>query len=76
MKSRALRAAPIIVAASLLLTVLWIWLALKWSFSEGERAGLYPEALQQGLAVQDMGGGNRHGYDARGYPREILLHGT
>jgi hypothetical protein len=38
MKSRALRAVLIIVAGSLLLTVLWIWLALKWSFSEeGER---------------------------------------
>ena len=48
MKSRALRAALIIVAASLLLTVLWIWLALKWSFSEGERAGYIQKLSSKG----------------------------
>jgi hypothetical protein len=39
MKSTALRAALAIVAATLLLTILWIWLTLNWSYSEGERAG-------------------------------------
>jgi hypothetical protein len=48
MKSRALRAALIIVAASLLLTVLWIWLALKWSFSEGERVGYIQKFSSKG----------------------------
>ena len=48
MKSGALRVALIIVAASLLLTVLWIWLALKWSFSEGERAGYIQKLSSKG----------------------------
>ena len=48
MKSGALRGALIIVAASLLLTVLWIWLALKWSFSEGERAGYIQKLSSKG----------------------------
>ncbi len=39
MKSRALRVVLIVVAALLLLTLAWSWLALSWSYSEGERAG-------------------------------------
>jgi hypothetical protein len=48
MKSRALRAALIIVAASLLLTTLWIWLTLNWSYSEGERAGYVQKLSSKG----------------------------
>ena len=48
MKSRALRAVLIIVAASLLLTMLWIWLAMKWSYSEGERAGYIQKLSSKG----------------------------
>ena len=48
MKSRALRAALIIVAAFLLLTVLWTWLTLNWSFSEGERAGYIQKFSNKG----------------------------
>ena len=48
MKSGVLRAALIIVAASLLLIVLWTWLALKWSYSEGERAGYIQKLSSKG----------------------------
>jgi hypothetical protein len=39
MKSRAWRVTLILFSAFLLLTILWIWLTLSWSYSEGERAG-------------------------------------
>jgi hypothetical protein len=48
MKSRALRAALIIVAALLLSMVLWTWLALEWSYSEGERAGYIQKLSSKG----------------------------
>ena len=39
MKSNALRTALLVVAAIVLLLILWTWLALSWSYSDGERAG-------------------------------------
>jgi hypothetical protein len=48
MKSRALRAALIIVAAFVLLGILWIWLTLNWSYSEGERAGYVQKLSSKG----------------------------
>jgi hypothetical protein len=39
MKLFSLRGMLILVSALLLLSILWIWLALSWSYSEGERAG-------------------------------------
>jgi hypothetical protein len=48
MKSGVVRAALIIVAASLLLIVLWTWLALTWSYSEGERAGYIQKLSSKG----------------------------
>ncbi len=48
MKSRALRAALIIVAAFVLLGILWIWLTLNWSYSEGERAGYVQRLSSKG----------------------------
>jgi hypothetical protein len=48
MKSGLLRAVLIIVAASLLLIVVWTWLALKWSYSEGERAGYIQKLSSKG----------------------------
>jgi hypothetical protein len=48
MKSTALRAVLILVAASLLLTTLWIWLTLNWSYSEGERAGYIQKLSSKG----------------------------
>ncbi len=37
--SRALRMVLIVLAALVLLTLAWSWIALNWSYSEGERAG-------------------------------------
>ena len=48
MKSRALRVALIIVAAFMLLGILWIWLTLNWSYSEGERAGYVQKLSSKG----------------------------
>jgi hypothetical protein len=48
MKSRALRAALIILAAFVLLGILWIWLTLNWSYSEGERAGYVQKLSSKG----------------------------
>jgi hypothetical protein len=48
MRSGVLRAALILVAAVLLLTVLWIWLAMTWSYSEGERAGYLQKLSSKG----------------------------
>ena len=48
MKSTALRAALIIVAAFLLLAIVWIWLTLNWSYSEGERAGYLQKLSSKG----------------------------
>ena len=48
MKSTALRAVLILVAAALLLTTLWIWLTLNWSYSEGERAGYIQKLSSKG----------------------------
>lgn len=48
MKSRTLRFALIIVAASLVLMTLWIWLTLNWSYSEGERAGYVQKLSSKG----------------------------
>ena len=48
MKSRALRGALILVVAFSLLTILWIWLTLTWSYSEGERAGYIQKFSSKG----------------------------
>src|SRR4030095_9086241 len=42
----------------------------------GRARRLCPETLQQGLAMQDVGRGERHGYDAGSDSREIPLHGA
>lgn len=48
MKSGVLRAVLILVAAFLSLTALWIWLAMTWSYSEGERAGYIQKLSSKG----------------------------
>jgi hypothetical protein len=48
MKSRAWRTTLILVSAFLLLTILWIWLTLSWSYSEGERAGYIQKFSSKG----------------------------
>jgi hypothetical protein len=48
MRSRALRGALILVVGFSLLTILWIWLTLNWSYSEGERAGYIQKLSSKG----------------------------
>jgi hypothetical protein len=48
MKSRALPAVLLLVAGFLLLALLWTWLALKWTYSEGERAGYVQKLSSKG----------------------------
>jgi hypothetical protein len=48
MKSTVLRSVLILVAALLLLSMLWIWLTLNWSYSEGERAGYVQKLSSKG----------------------------
>jgi hypothetical protein len=48
MTSRALRAALIIVAAFVLVGIMWVWLTLNWSYSEGERAGYVQKLSSKG----------------------------
>jgi len=48
MRSKALRFALITVVAALLLTALWIWLTLNWTYSEGERAGYVQKLSSKG----------------------------
>jgi hypothetical protein len=48
MNSRALRTALLAVVAVLLLTILWIWLTLSWTYSEGERAGYVQKFSSKG----------------------------
>ena len=48
MKSAALRWTLILVAGFLLLAALWTWLALSWSYSEGERAGYIQKFSSKG----------------------------
>jgi hypothetical protein len=47
-KSNALTTAFLVVVAVLLLTILWIWLTLNWSYSEGERAGYVQKLSNKG----------------------------
>ena len=42
----------------------------------GRTGGVYPEILHQGVALQDVGGRDRHGHDAGGHSGEVRLHGT
>jgi len=44
----SLRGVLILVFAFLLLAVLWTWLALSWSYSEGERAGYVQKFSSKG----------------------------
>jgi len=46
--SRALRVVLIIVTAAVLLAILWTWLALQWSYSQGERAGYLQKLSSKG----------------------------
>ena len=48
MKLFSLRGVLILVFAFLLLAVLWTWLALSWSYSEGERAGYVQKFSSKG----------------------------
>ena len=48
MKIFSLRGMLILVAAFLLLAILWTWLALSWSYSEGERAGFVQKFSSKG----------------------------
>jgi hypothetical protein len=48
MKSNALRTALLVVVAVLLLSILWIWLTLNWTYSEGERAGYVQKLSNKG----------------------------
>jgi hypothetical protein len=48
MKSRVWRVALILIAAFLLLTILWIWVSLNWSYSVGERAGYVQKLSSKG----------------------------
>ena len=48
MKFNVLRAALILLAGALVFVILWIWLALNWSYSEGERAGYVQKFSSKG----------------------------
>jgi hypothetical protein len=48
MKSNGLRTTLLVVVAVLLLTILWIWLTLNWSYSDGERAGYVQKLSNKG----------------------------
>jgi hypothetical protein len=48
MKSNALRTVLLVVVAVLLLTILWVWLTLSWTYSEGERAGYVQKLSNKG----------------------------
>jgi hypothetical protein len=48
MKSGALRTVMLLVAAFFLLLILWIWLTLSWSYSDGERAGYIQKFSSRG----------------------------
>ena len=48
MRSNLLRTALIVVLAFLLLTILWVWLTLSWTYSEGERAGYVQKLSSKG----------------------------
>jgi hypothetical protein len=48
MKSSALKSVLLVVVAVLLLTSLWVWLTLNWSYSEGERAGYVQKLSRKG----------------------------
>jgi hypothetical protein len=56
MKSGVLRAVLILVAAFLSLTALWIWLAMTWSYSEGERAGYVQKLSSKGWVCKTWEG--------------------
>ena len=43
-----MRTALIVVLAFLLLTILWVWLTLSWTYSEGERAGYVQKLSNKG----------------------------
>jgi hypothetical protein len=48
MRSNLLRTALFVVLAFLLLTILWVWLTLRWTYSEGERAGYVQKLSSKG----------------------------
>ena len=48
MKFFSLRGMLILVSACLLLAILWTWLTLSWSYSEGERAGYVQKFSSKG----------------------------
>ena len=48
MKSNALKTVLLVVVAVLLLAILWVWLTLNWSYSEGERAGYVQKLSSKG----------------------------
>lgn len=48
MRSNLLRTALIVVLAFLLLTILWVWLTLSWTYSEGERTGYVQKLSNKG----------------------------
>ena len=56
MKSRAWRAALILLVAFLLLSFVWIWLTLNWSYSEGERAGYIQKLSSKGWVCKTWEG--------------------
>jgi hypothetical protein len=43
-----MRAVLLVLAAAVLFAILWIWLALSWSYSSGERAGYVQKLSHKG----------------------------
>jgi hypothetical protein len=46
--SKALRVVLIVVTAVVLLTLVWSWITLSWSYAEGERAGYIQKLSTKG----------------------------
>jgi hypothetical protein len=56
MSSKVLRTALMLLAALLLLAVLWSWLSLTWSYAEGERAGYVQKLSSKGWLCKTQEG--------------------
>lgn len=56
MSSKALRIFLVFVAVLLVLALLWVWLTLHWSYSDGERAGYVQKLSSKGWVCKTWEG--------------------
>jgi hypothetical protein len=48
MKARLIRLLLILLGLVVVLTAAWVWIALHWSYSDGERAGYVQKLSRKG----------------------------